>query len=164
MRGRRGQVSEPPEGEREIQHEELAKLAQSVKPSEVEQAMGEQAPEAKQEGQAPQEEEQIYPFLGKFLDSIMRMVAKRRGMPDEDIEKYIAMNQIEMDSANEALSPVVRRIFEKLGLAPDETYDLLAFLMLVGPRAVIIATYKPPKEEKPKEEKKENDKQASPAG
>ena len=159
-------MSEPPEGEREIQHEELAKLAQSVKPSEVEQAMGEQAPEAKQEGQAPQEEEQIYPFLGKFLDSIMRMVAKRRGMPDEDIEKYIAMNQIEMDSANEALSPVVRKIFEKLGLAPDEIYALLAFLILVAPRAVIIVTFKPekPKEEKKKEEKKENDKQASPAG
>jgi len=155
-------VSEP--GEEEIQHEELAKLAQSVKPSEVEQAMGEQAPEAKPEGQAPEGEEQIYPFLGKFIDSIMRIVAKRRGMPDEDIEKYIAMNQIEMDSANEALSPVVRKIFEKLGLASDEIYALLAFIMLVAPRAVIIATYKPPKPEK--EEKKEegkNDQSGSPS-
>ncbi|MFP3209291.1 MAG: hypothetical protein RXR82_06300 [Nitrososphaeria archaeon] len=142
----------------EIQNPELAKLAQSIQPSEVEKAL--QAPEGGEEA-AEEEQEQVYPFLGKFIDSILRIIAKRRGMTDEDIERYIALNEIEMDSANEALSPILRRVFEKLGLAPDEIYALLTFLMLIGPRAVIIATYKP---EKPKEKKEEgkNDQSGSP--
>jgi len=133
--------------EGEIQHEELKKLAQSIEPSEVEKAL---ETEAETEGEAPEGEGgeaegegQIYSFIGKFMDTALRAIAKRRGMSDEDIERYIALNEMEMDSANEALSPLLRKLFAKLGLAPDEIYALLAFIMIVGPRAIIIASYKP---------------------
>jgi hypothetical protein len=148
----------------EIEHEELRKLAQSVEPSEVERALGEGEGEREggkveeaEEAEEAEEEGQVYTFIGKFIDMALRAIAKRRGMPDEDIERYIALNEIEMDSMNEALSPLLRRILERLGLTPSEIYAVLAFIMIVGPRAFILATYQPPKKEA-----NENDQPGSP--
>lgn len=162
-----GDAAVPPEEVEagEIEHEELRKLAQSVEPSEVERALdegeGEEAGEAG-EAEEGEEEGQVYTFIGKFVDMALRAVAKRRGMPDEDIEKYIALNEIEMDSMNEALSPLLRRIFAKLGLTPSEIYAVLAFMMIIGPRAFILATYQPPKAKGERKEAAENDQSGSP--
>ena len=156
-----GDAAVPPEEVEagEIEHEELRKLAQSVEPSEVERAMGEGEEAEGGEEEGGEEEGQVYTFIGKFIDMALRAVAKRRGMTDEDIEKYIALNEIEMDSMNEALSPILRKIFMKLGLTPSEIYAVLAFMMIIGPRAFILATYQPPKEEK---EAAGNDQSGSP--
>ena len=141
----------------QIENPELAKLAQTVQKSEVEKALSEteEKEEAEEEGK---EEEQTYKFIGKFLDTVMRTIAQRRGMSEEEIEKHIAMNEIEMDMANEALSPILKKIFEKLGLESEEIYALITFITLIGSRAIIIISYKPKKEEK-KEVKEQNDQQ-----
>jgi hypothetical protein len=144
----------------EIEHEELRKLAQSVEPSEVERALGEGEGEETGEAEEGEEEEQVYTFIGKFIDMALRAIAKRRGMTDEDIERYIALNEIEMDSMNEALSPILRKIFAKLDLTPSEIYAVLAFVMIIGPRAFILATYQPPREER--REAAEGDQSGSP--
>jgi len=141
----------------EIENPELAKLAQTIQPSEVEKALEtEEKEESKEEGE--EEKEQTYPFIGKFFDTILRTLAQRRGMPDETIEKYIALNEIEMDGINDAISPILRKVFEKVGLESDEIYALITFITLIGSRFILIISFKPKKEEK-KEVKSENDQQ-----
>ena len=146
----------------QIQNPELAKLAQTVQKSEVEKALSEteEKEKTKEEGE---EKEQVYPFIGKFFDTILRTLAQRRGMPDEAIEKYIALNEIEMDGINDAFSPLLKKVFEKVGLEGDEIYALITFITLIGSRFILIISFKPKKEEKVRDiegkEVKENDQQ-----
>ena len=138
----------------QIENPELAKLAQTVQKSEVEKALSETE---------EKEEEQTYKFIGKFFDTVLRTLAQRRGMSDEAIEKYIALNEIEMDGINDAFSPLLRKVFEKVGLTGEEIYALITFITLIGSRAIIIISYKPKKEGKVRDvegkEVKENDQQ-----
>ena len=146
----------------QIENPELAKLAQTVQKSEVEKALSEteEKEEAEEEGK---EEEQTYPFIGKFFDTVLRTLAKKRGMSDEEIEKYIALNEIEMDGINDAFSPLLKKVFEKVGLEGDEIYALITFITLIGSRFILIISFKPKKEEKVRDvegkEVKENDQQ-----
>jgi len=146
----------------QIQNPELAKLAQTVQKSEVEKALSEteEKEEAEKEGE---EKEQVYPFIGKFFDTILKTLAQRRGMPDEAIEKYIALNEIEMDGINDAFSPILKKVFEKVGLTGEEIYALITFITLIGSRFILIISFKPKKEEKVRDvegkEVKENDQQ-----
>jgi len=146
----------------QIENPELAKLAQTVQKSEVEKALSEteEKEEAEEEGK---EEEQTYPFIGKFFDTVLRTLAKKRGMSDEEIEKYIALNEIEMDGINDAFSPLLKKVFEKVGLEGDEIYALITFITLIGSRFILIISFKPKKEEKVRnvegKEVKENDQQ-----
>ena len=148
----------------QIENPELAKLAQTIQPSEIEKALSEteEKEETKEEGEE-KEEEQTYKFIGKFFDTVLRTLAQRRGMPDEAIEKYIALNEIEMDGINDAFSPLLRKVFEKVGLTGEEIYALITFITLIGSRAIIIISYKPKKEGKVRDvegkEVKENDQQ-----
>ena len=131
----------------QIENPELAKLAQTVQKSEVEKALSEteEKEETKEEGE---EKEQVYPFIGKFFDTVLRTLAKRRGMSDEEIEKYIALNEIEMDGINDAFSPILKKVFEKVGLTGEEIYALITFITLIGSRFILIISFKPKKEEK----------------
>ena len=146
----------------QIQNPELAKLAQTVQKSEVEKALSEteEKEEAEKEGE---EKEQVYPFIGKFFDTILKTLAQRRGMPDEAIEKYIALNEIEIDGINDAFSPILKKVFEKVGLTGEEIYALITFITLIGSRFILIISFKPKKEEKVRDvegkEVKENDQQ-----
>ena len=146
----------------QIENPELAKLAQTVQKSEVEKALSEteEKEEAEEEGK---EEEQTYPFIGKFFDTILKTLAQRRGMPDEAIEKYIALNEIEIDGINDAFSPILKKVFEKVGLTGEEIYALITFITLIGSRFILIISFKPKKEEKVRDvegkEVKENDQQ-----
>jgi len=147
----------------QIENPELAKLAQTVQKSEVEKALSEteEKEETKEEGE--EEKEQVYPFIGKFFDTVLRTLAQRRGMTDEAIEKYIALNEIEIDGINDAFSPILKKVFEKVGLTGEEIYALITFITLIGSRAIIIISFKPKKEEKVRDiegkEVKENDQQ-----
>jgi len=149
----------------QIENPELAKLAQTIQKSEIEKAFSETETEKKEETKEEEEkeEEQTYKFIGKFFDTILRTLAKRRGMSDEEIEKYIALNEIEIDGINDAFSPILRKVFEKVGLTGEEIYALITFITLIGSRAVIIISFKPKKEEKVRDvegkEVKENDQQ-----
>jgi len=146
----------------QIENPELAKLAQTVQKSEVEKALSEteEKEETKEEGE---EKEQVYPFIGKFFDTVLRTLAKRRGMSDEEIEKYIALNEIEMDGINDAFSPILKKVFEKVGLTGEEIYALITVITLIGSRFILIISFKPKKEEKVRDvegkEVKENDQQ-----
>ena len=148
----------------QIENPELAKLAQTVQKSEVEKALSETEEKEEAEEEGKEEKEQVYPFIGKFFDTILRTLAQRRGMSDEAIEKYIALNEIEIDGINDAFSPILRKVFEKVGLSGEEIYALITFITLIGSRAIIIISFKPKKEEKVrdvegKEVKEQNDQQ-----
>jgi len=147
----------------QIENPELAKLAQTVQKSEVEKALSETEEKEEAEEEGKEEKEQVYPFIGKFFDTILRTLAQRRGMSDEAIEKYIALNEIEMDGINDAFSPLLKKVFEKVGLEGDEIYALITFITLIGSRFILIISFKPKKEEKVRDvegkEVKENDQQ-----
>jgi len=147
----------------QIENPELAKLAQKVQKSEIEKALSETETEEKEETEeeGKEEKEQVYPFIGSFFDTILRTIAERRGMPEEEIEKHVRLNEIEIDGINKGLSPVLQKIFEKIGLESDEVYAVITFITLIAPRFVIVFMWKPKKEEKKEEMKNDQQKQTS---